>query len=465
MENASQEKFPGYPSIDAIGQKQFNKQAIRQPVKNPIELEDTNDTNDNVGTKSDTNINDIDNTIKASQNHVFYIEEKYDGSQLGFRLECNKLCYYNKNHPISISSSAFNKTVVMLDPIAEKCNPNYIYYGEAISRVKHNVNVYNRTPRYFFVLFDVYNTKSQSFLLPDEKKKEADRLGLECAALLYANTDLIISCQTREPDTLPKTEVLSRKTVEPVDICKDLLNKMVSGEITSSLGGMPEGVVVKWYNYYKKGKFINRRFKYVMDSFKERQKVKQPKATRTVTEFLQYIGSQFNVEARFRKAYQHLLERSELTDNAEENLRLLIAESNADLLKEYGTELKSYIWSEIMTDVKKYARSNLAAWYRENIGEFDTRPTTIPTDIEKTPDAVYIESVAQKYNTDERFQTIWETIKGGLGQVLHKNYMALINALDNDMDLKRKEIEDVVLPHYLPVIFAAANKDLQNVIN
>lgn len=491
MENNIQEKFMGYPSIDHIGQKKFNTPITDTEYQiNTDDNMDTLQAKEKIFIKKLKNeghtciwimesypiqtawceqtpcVNSIEDNRKSSQNHVFYIEEKYDGSRMGFRLENNKLVYYNKNHPISATSSSFTKTMVMLDPLADKINPDYIYYGEAISRVKHNINIYSRTPRYFFILFDVYDTQNKSYLLPLDKKAEADRLGLECAALLYANTDLIVSYQKRSADTGPETVVYSQKTVEPVDICKDLLNKMVSGAITSSLGGVPEGMVVKWYNYYKreKGEFVNRRFKYVMDSFKERRKIKQPKMTRTVTEFLECVGLQFNVEARFRKAFQHLSESSQLTSDNDQNLQLLIAESNADLIKEYGTELKSYIWSEIMTDVKKYARSDLATWYKQNVGDIDTKQnnyvaTIVP--VEKSSDTIYIESISQKYNTDERFANIFGSIKDSLGSVLHKNYMNLINALDNDIDQKRQEIENIVLPHYLPVIFAASNKDLE----
>ena len=76
-----------------------------------------------------------------------------------------------------------------------------MYHGEAVCKPRHNTVVYNRTPRNFFVLFEVEvleyylaltfkDSQNQSFLLYEEKLKEATRIGLEIPPCLFIGNGL-----------------------------------------------------------------------------------------------------------------------------------------------------------------------------------------------------------------------------------------------------------------------------------
>jgi hypothetical protein len=298
----------------------------------------------------------------------FYFEEKYDGSQLSFRLNpAGCLEYYNKNKPIKLPPNEyFRKAAIMLDTLTSKINPNFIYHGESITKLRHNVNVYERTPRYYFILFDVYDQCSCRYLMLHEKTAEGNRLNLECAFVVYSKALWCVT-DANENTSAHVNEDVNAKSEE-------LIGLISQGKIVSSLGGKLEGIVFK-RNIVRRNKIVHTKLKMVLPEFRERYKKKQKFVkSRSVDELIDSLGSEFDVEARFQKALHHLNERSETVD-----LFALEVELDQDLEKEYKTELIAYLYAELSADdgeikdalwseynmkIKLRARKSLEVWYR-----------------------------------------------------------------------------------------------------
>jgi hypothetical protein len=278
------------------------------------------------------------NTFKESllngngeDNYKFYIQEKVDGSQLSLYLKDNDVVFFNKSGIVKSSFVTFSGPVNMIPLIKHKLNPNYTYHGESICKIKHNSIAYGRTPKYYFILYDIFDRQTNIFLNHEQLKQEADRIGLETVQLLYMNND---------------------QQTDPVNKCKELIALIENGDLESCLGGRIEGIVLKNPLFVdKKGNKVPLMLKLVTKEFKERINKPTPKATRTNEEFLEFLGSQFACEARFKKAVQHLLDK-----NQEINMNSLINELDSDLEKEYLDEIKINLYVEMSPSIKKSAR-------------------------------------------------------------------------------------------------------------
>lgn len=290
---------------------------------------------------------DVKSTRDWSENHQYYIEEKIDGSQLSIMINDGILSFYNKNK-IAGMNNAFEKAITMLSfkyNGKDILNPDYTYHGESVCRIKHNVCVYERTPKNYFILYDI--TYNNEYLSSEAKKLEADRVGFEIVPTLYHNTD---------------------PTQNPYEICDKLIKQIESGEITSCLGGNIEGIVLKHHAFFKKGKSVATKLKLVTTNFKERHIVKQPKAELSADDFLMSLGQSFCTEARFHKAYQHLVEDNRIDPNLpkKSDKDKIIMELNADFDKEYKDELKELLYTEFNPLLKKLGREGAGNWFVKN---------------------------------------------------------------------------------------------------
>src|SRR6267154_6260155 len=169
------------------------------------------------------------------------VEEKVDGSQFSFgRFEDNErvggllpneaVFYDRPEYELKVRSkgavmnidapeSLFKEAVDTVKSLKDLLHPNWTYRGECLKKPKHNALVYDRTPKGNVILFDV-NTGDQEFLSYEDKRKEAERLGLEVVPLLFTGM------------------------LEEIGAFRGFL------ETVSVLGGQKiEGVVVKPLNY------------------------------------------------------------------------------------------------------------------------------------------------------------------------------------------------------------------------
>ena len=286
---------------------------------------------------------DVKSTRDWSENYQYYIEEKIDGSQLSIVIVDGKLSFYNK-HSRANMNNAFEKAITMLTFKYEGkdiLNANYIYHGESVCRIKHNVCVYERTPKHYFILYDIFDVVKNEYVSSEAKIKEAERVGFEMVPILYQNQD---------------------PNQNPYEICEKLFKDIEEGKITSCLGGIVEGIVLKHHAYYKKGKYVATKLKLVTKNFKERHAIKLPKAELSADEFLESLGKSFCTEARFQKSLQHLIERDEVP-----NAGKMIAELNADFDKEYKEELSLLLYTEFSPLLKKLAREGVTNWFNNKI--------------------------------------------------------------------------------------------------
>lgn len=295
-------------------------------------------------------INTLDLTSNRSwtedDNYKYYIEEKIDGSQISIHVEY-QLLFYNKNKLIH-NNSAFEKTINMLRFQQNILNPNYIYHGEAVSKIKHNVCVYERTPKNYFILYDIFDKTTNSYLSPELKKLEADRVNMEIVPILYYNNDI---------------------NQNPYEICTNLIEQIESHTLKSCLGGQIEGIVLKHHAFIHKGIKVATKLKLVTSIFKERHLTKQPKAELSADEFLLQLGNSFCTEARFNKAFQHLVENNAIDPDhikvSDQNK--IIMELNQDFDKEYKEELKELLYTEFSPLLKKLGREGINHWFNKMI--------------------------------------------------------------------------------------------------
>ncbi len=283
-------------------------------------------------------------------NYKYYIEEKVDGSQLSLLIdESGNINFYNKNKTVSKNNSAFEKAILMLSYKYNGkniLNPNYIYHGESICRIKHNVIAYSRTPINYFIIYDIYDITTNKYVSLEMKKTETERIGLEMVSILYYNSD---------PE------------INPYTMCTKLIEQIESGELQSCLGGTLEGIVLKHHEFNQNNKTSATKLKYVTDKFKERHVTKQPKVELSADDFLNSLGNSFCTEGRFHKAYQHLVESGKITEgNVKRNdLDKIIGELNVDFDKEYQEEIMLLLWVEFGPLIKKLARNNVGTWFTD----------------------------------------------------------------------------------------------------
>lgn len=171
------------------------------------------------------------------------LEEKIDGSQYSMGIIDGELVCRSKGQQILLDfpEKMFNLAIMtarLLD-----LHEGWVYRCEFLAKPHHNVLAYSRTPKMNVILFDV-NIGNEVYLSYEEKKAEADRLGLECVPMFF------------------------RGIVAGPEEFKELLNT------ESILGGTTiEGIVVKNYDLFladKKvamGKFVTRNLKKLLPKF------------------------------------------------------------------------------------------------------------------------------------------------------------------------------------------------------
>ena len=171
-----------------------------------------------------------------------------------------------------------------------------------------------------------------------------DRVGLECVQLLYYNDD---------------------KECQPYTKCNELIKQIEENAIGSCLGGCIEGIVLKHHAFVHKNRTSSVKLKFVTNIFKERHVLKQDKVVYSSDEFLERLGKSFCTNARFHKAYQHLVENCTIDPNDVKNsdINKLVLELDTDFDKEYREEMMMLLWTEFSPIIKKYARDGAGSWF------------------------------------------------------------------------------------------------------
>jgi hypothetical protein len=312
-----------------------------------------------------------------------FIEEKVDGSQFSFGLfedpELVEMDVDGSRMELKIRS----KGAVMITNAPEKMfsfaaesvkkrqhllHPGWTYRAEYLRTPKHNTLAYDRVPKGNLILFDV-STGEEEYLGPEEKRQEADRIGLESVPILARNVTGL-----------------------------DQLRNIIDGTV-SVLGGQKiEGIVVKQlgpdflYGQDHKtliGKFVSERFKEAhVGAWKE----KNP----TSGDVLLALGNKYHHEGRWLKSVQHLREAGLLEDSPRD-IGKLLPEIQKDLGQECKEEIQKALWKWAWPHISRAAIRQVPEWYKNLLltkqfespaeqlgngeGDEGTRGDTLPTTV------------------------------------------------------------------------------------
>jgi hypothetical protein len=269
------------------------------------------------------------------------ITEKVDGSQFGFGKVDGVLFCRSKGQELDLDNpnKMFTEGVEYVKTIAGLLPDNYIFYGEYLQKPKHNTLAYDKIPKNHIVLFGVYSSQDNVFHSYDSIREWADALHV---------------------DAIPVLKVGISNPEEVLELVRDK---------RSYLGGQNiEGVVVK---AYKPWLFLNQiplsvmSGKYVTEAFKEVHH-KNWKAENTGKGRLEVAAAQYNSEARFNKAIQHLRDDGSLTGTPSD-IGPLLKEIKRDVIEEEKEAIKAELWSIFGDDFLRQATNGFPQWYKEKL--------------------------------------------------------------------------------------------------
>lgn len=265
------------------------------------------------------------------------VEEKIDGSQFSFGLFPE-----NPEGTLRCRSKGATLNVLAPDKMFSRAvevaasldlHPDWTYRAEYLAKPKHNALAYDRAPVSNLIVFDV-NDGHESYLPPDAKAAEAERLGLECVPLLFHGV------------------------VEDVQHFRALLDRV------SCLGGQKvEGVIVKNYARFGLDKKVLMG-KFVSEAFKEVHAREWKNSNPTQGDVLLRLGSEYATKTRWQKALQHLREAGRIEDSPRD-IGLLIREVWPDIEKECEEEIKGKLYTWAFPHLRRVATHGLPEWYKE----------------------------------------------------------------------------------------------------
>ncbi len=270
------------------------------------------------------------------------ITEKIDGSHFAFGKINGKLHMRSKNQPLYIENidndKMFSAAMHHVKSIEHLLPDGTIFYCEYLSRPKHNILAYDRTPKNHLVLFAIYDIATQSF----------NRFALKS----WAN-DLDI-------EVVSQMGMVYRNDGINFDLDYYL-------KITSILGGqLIEGIVIK--NYSKDllvgGQYIPIMCgKYVSESFKEvhQRTWKYDNCGKSQWEVYK---EGFRTEARWNKGIQHLIESGDITYDPRD-IGKLIVEVQKDVAAEETENIKDKLWDLYGKEVLRTSIHGLPEYYKK----------------------------------------------------------------------------------------------------
>lgn len=265
------------------------------------------------------------------------VEEKVDGSQFSFGIFNGELVARSKGKQLIIDApeKMFTAAIETVKELMPLLKDGWTYRVEYLSKPKHNALTYDRIPSKNLIIFDV-NDGEESYLSYEDKKAEAERLGLEVVPLIY--TGMVTS---------------------PEQFMKLLDNVSVLG------GQKIEGVVLKNYTKFGRDKKVLMA-KYVSESFKEVHKSEWKTSNPTKNDVLQTLIIKYKSESRWNKAVQHLKERGEFT-NSPQDIGGLIKEVQHDIVTECKEDIKEELYRWAIDHIKRGSVRGLPEWVKEQL--------------------------------------------------------------------------------------------------
>lgn len=267
------------------------------------------------------------------------IEEKVDGSQFSMgRTTSGELICRSKGQQLVIEApeKMFAKGVETAKSL--DLHPGWVYRGEYLQSPKHNTLAYSRAPEKNFILFDV-QIGLECYLTPEDKAREAARLGIECVPRIYAG---------------------------PVDqLTVEAIRGMLDRE--SILGGVKiEGVVIKNYGLFTPDKKIAIA-KFVSEAFKEKHSREWKTGNPGQNDVVQALIGSLRTEARWNKAIQHLREEGKIAGDPRD-IGSIIKEVQADISKEEEDFIKDHLYKHFWPQIARGVVHGVPEFYKSKIG-------------------------------------------------------------------------------------------------
>jgi hypothetical protein len=265
------------------------------------------------------------------------VEEKVDGSQFAFGVLNGEIKIRSKrqNMIVDYPEKMFQLGALTAKTLAPFLKPNWIYYGEFLSKPKHNSLKYSRVPNANIIIFDIVRGGgTEDYLQYDEKLRESHDIGLECVPLLDCG-------HITGPDSI-----------------RHLLEK------ESVLGGSKiEGVVVKPSHYDCFG--VDKRVlmgKYVSEAFKETHKVEWKQNDDIFVSLIKALKT----DARWEKAIQHLRDAGTLEDSPRD-IGPLMKEIAEDIEREESDMIRDTLFKWAFPRIKRAVVSQFPEWYKQRL--------------------------------------------------------------------------------------------------
>lgn len=272
------------------------------------------------------------------------VQEKVDGSQFGFGLDKDgKPVFRSRGQHIHVEQvkHMFSPIVQHLyDKLTPMEGKDIYWYGEFLSRPKHNALTYGRTPTGFLVLFDGY--VDGHWMNRHELEIWADAFKIDLVPELFNGT----LSYSLIPELMNRESFLGKEVIE--------------------------GIVIKNYNQMviNENKIQPMFCKCVRSDFKE----KNDKAQREFKGWdLNTFLMSFKTEARWLKAVQHLKEAGQL-ENAPKDIGALIQEIQKDLVTEEKENIQHALYRAYIKDIIRIAISGFPEWYKERLLNVQERP-------------------------------------------------------------------------------------------
>jgi len=277
--------------------------------------------------------------IESLFDNKVVVEEKVDGSQFSFMKKKGRLYCRSKEVQLDPFSTIgmFEKAVNIVKELEPLMHEGWTYRSEYLQTPKHNTLEYSRVPNKHLIVYDI-DKGLEDYISYEEKKDEANKIGLECVPLIYFG---LIS--------------------GPEDIM-DLM------QTESILGGTTiEGMVFKNYKRFTSdGKVCMG--KYVSTVFKEQNKEKWKKDKPTKKDVIQRVVEVFRTDARWNKSVQHLKEAGLLT-NSPKDISDLMKEVIKDTEIECIDEIKDMLYEWASPEIKRGIVMGFAEWYKKKLME------------------------------------------------------------------------------------------------
>lgn len=271
------------------------------------------------------------------------VTEKIDGSQFNFGLNEGKnfvLRSKGKEIYLDAPEKMFQKAIDYVISVKDKLKRRFpaetYFYTEFLSKPKHNVLAYKRTPKNYLILFAVC-FKDKGYINYDKLKELAEILEIEAVALLFAGE---IKSIEEVKHLLEKVSVLGGEQVEGIVVKNYAQTIFVGGQVFPSLG-----------------KFVREKFK---ERHKEEWKTKEGKG-----KWEKFLES-FRTAARWQKAVQHLKEKDELTYTPSD-IGKLLTEIKKDIVEEEKENIKSELYQFYIDQVLRKTVAGFPEWYKEQL--------------------------------------------------------------------------------------------------